>query len=504
MNTRLTKTTTLYSGKMANNKKKNSTLKDGIYVLISNYFAQACNIIRGFYSANILGPAGYGLWSIIQFYVEFGKFSPLGMDEASSREITQNILKNRTRENLHIIKTYSIYALLLSLLTLVVGAVVLSIWGNKNNPIQYYGIIFVTASIIAWQMDRLAYTILSAYGKFNYTSLMRGLYAVISLAIVITLIGKLNILAMYWSYFVATLIPPIVVALIYLKVISKRYNDVYNPSIKITNNKIFFRNSLSLLIASVLNTILANLDKFFVAKNYSNYDNGIYFFAANIAMSLNFFIFSFTVVIYQRMNLSYGEHNDVKKTFEYIIRACKKAAIYFPYVIIIAYYVIPSFFILMFPKYVPSIFFLRCFVFAGYFYSIFMLLNYELMAIKKQKLLNIMYSVIIAVGSIVYIFASKNLSLEYIPYIVIALSVILMVSNLYLSRKISGGIYKKRRLVLNLLSTPVVLFIIMKIADFYISDVHFYNYLIKAVLSFVAYYIFHRFIERQELKNCDA
>jgi len=487
------------------NKKKNSLLKDGIYVLISNYFAQACNIIRSFYSANILGPAGYGLWSIIQFYLEFGKFSALGMDEAASRGITQNILKNKTSENLYIIKIYSIYSLLISVIAIIVGALVLFFWGNKNNPIQYYGIMLVTGAIVAWQVDRLAYTILSAYGKFNYTSVMRALYAVISLTTVVVMIHEFKILAMYWSYFLATLVSPIIVAIIYLKIISRRYKDIYKADIKIKNyTSLFFKSSLSLLIVSTLNAILANLDKFFVSHNYSNYENGLYFFASNIAMSLNFFIFSFTVVIYQRMNLSYGEHSDIKKTFEYIIKACKKTAMYFPYIIIVAYYVIPSFFVLMFPEYISSIFFLRCFVFAGYFYSLFMLLNYELMAIKKQKVLNIMYSIIIIVGSAAYIVASKKLGIEYIPYIVIILSIVLMLSNLYLSRKISGGIYKKRKLLITLLSTPIIILIIMKFIDFYISDAVFYNYLIKAALSSVLYFFFHRVIEKMELKGSGA
>ncbi|HOW17066.1 MAG TPA: oligosaccharide flippase family protein, partial [bacterium] len=443
--------------------KERSILKDGLYVLISNYFAQACNILRSFYSANILGPAGYGFWSIIQFYTEFGKFSPLGMDESVSREITQNILKNRTKENLYAIKVYFIYSLLLSFLTILVGAAFIFFWGDPDNKIQYYGIIFVTTSLVAWQMDRLAYTLLSAYGKFNYTSLMRALYAVISLAIVITLINRLQILAMYLSYFWATLIPPLIILIIYYKTVINNLKTIKKTStIQREHLKILFKNSISLLTVSVLNTLLSTLDRFFVAQNYSNYDNGIYFFASNIAMSLNFFIFSFTVVIYQRMNLSYGEHSDHKIMFEYIIKACRKAAIYFPYVIILAYYVIPSFFVLMFAEYVSSIFFLRCFVFAGYFYSIFMLLNYELMTIKKQKLLNIVYTFIITLGSIIYLIISKNFSISMMPYIVITLSVILMLTNLYLSRKISGGIYKKRKLLLSLLFTPAILLIIMK------------------------------------------
>ncbi len=475
-----------------NRKKENSILKDGLYVLISNYFAQACNIIRGFYSANILGPAGYGLWSIIQFYIEFGKFSPLGMDESVSREITQNILK-----------VYSIYSLLLSILTILAGAAFIFFWGDPENKIRYYGIIFVTASLVAWQMDRLAYTILSAYGKFNYTSLMRALYAVISLAIVITLINKLQILAMYLSYFWATFIPPIVILVIYYKTIINSIKDIRGPSIIQKDHlKTLFRNSVSLLIVSLLNTILANLDRFFVAQNYSNYDNGIYFFASNIAMSLNFFIFSFTVVIYQRMNLSYGEHSDHKMMFEYIIKACRKAAIYFPYIIITAYYVIPSFFVLMFPEYITSIFFLRCFVFAGYFYSIFMLLNYELMTIKKQKMLNFVYTVIIIIGSIIYMFLSKNLEIAFMPYMVIALSIVLMLTNLYLSRKISGGIYKKRKLLSVLLSAPVILLIIMKTEDYFIPDAAFYTYIVKAIIGSLIYFIVHKkIIGKIELKH---
>ncbi len=475
--------------------KPKSIIKDGIYTLSSNYFAQACNIVRGFYSANILGPTGYGLWSIIQFYMEFGKFTPLGMDEAASREITQNLLKNKSKENFHITRIYSIYAVVLSLLIIIAGILFLSIFGDKNNPVQYYGIIFVTGSLVACQMDRFAYTILSSHGKFSHTSLMRGIYAVVSLTIVILLVGKLKILAMYWSYFFGTAIPPLIILLIYLRHIINRREDISISKAEHPKyTKQLFRSSLSLLAVSVMNTVLANLDRFFVAKNYSNYENGIYFLAGNIAMSLNLAIFSFTVVIYQRMNLLYGEHNDTKKTFEYIIGACRKAAMYFPYLMIFAYYIIPCIFMLLFKEYIASIFFLRCFVFAGYFYSIFLLLNYELVAIKKQKLLNVVYLTIIILGSSIYLAATKKLGIDQIPYIVIVLIIVLMLSNLYLSRKISGGIYKKRRLLINLLSTPLALFIIMQIADHYISDLNFYNYLIKAGLSLGAYYLFHRFI----------
>lgn len=465
-------------------------LKDSLYVLVSNYFAHGCNIFRSFYSANILGPAGYGLWSIIQFYIEFGKFSPLGMDESVSREITQNILKNRTKQNFYAIKVYSIYSLLLSILTLLAGAAFMFFWGDPENKIQYYGIIFVTASLVAWQMDRLAYTLLSAYGKFNYTSLMRALYAIISLTIVITLINKLQILAMYLSYFWATFIPPLVILAIYYKIIINKLRDIKDGSIIQKEYLVtLFKNSISLLMVSLLNTVLANLDRFFVVQNYSNYDNGIYFFASSIAMSLNFFILSFTIVIYQRMNLLFGERNDKKELFKYIIKACQKTALYFPYVVILAYYIIPSFINKFFPDYKSSIFFLRCFVFAGYFYSVFMLINYQLISIKKQKLINIMYSIIIIIGAIIYSIFSNNLNIKYMPYAVIFLNIILMLSNLYLSRKISGSIYKKRKLLITMLSTPVVILVIILLSDKITISDSFYTYNIKAIICLLVYYL---------------
>jgi O-antigen/teichoic acid export membrane protein len=211
-----------------------------------------------------------------------------------------------------------------------------------------------------------------------------------------------------------------------------------------------------------------------------------------MANGLNLVIFSFTVVIYQRINLHYGEHGDNKKTFEYVMEACKKAAIYFPYGIIMAYYVIPAFFSLMFPEYVGSTFYLRCFAFAGYFYSIFLLLNYSLMTIKKQRILNMTYIIAIAIGSMAYFFVTTRFELKYVAYLVILMNILLMLSNLYISRKSSGGIYKKRRLLAILLPTPILLFMILRTIDSYMHGSNFVSYIIKAMIALVVYTVVHK------------
>jgi len=438
-------------------KEKKSVIKDGLYVLSGHYFAQACNVIRGFYSANTLGPAGYGLWSIIQFYLEFAKFLPLGIDEFSARQLTQNIGKNKYDENLHIIRCYFLFTVIGAMVLLVFGCACLFFWGDKNNPIQYYGIMFVSASLIATLFDRFTYALLTSYGYFQKTALVRQLQAIISLSVVILLIGKYKILAMYWAYFLMLTLSLMIISLLSIKPILRKLRESFlAPRIKN-----YFRHLIKaaffLFMLNIVNSCLTNLDRFFVTRHYNAYENGIYFFAGNISMSLNLIVFSFTIVLYQRMNLFFGETHKADETFKYALAACKKVALFFPYVITISFYIIPILFKLFFKPYEPSIFFLRGLSISGYFYSLFLLLTYQLIATRQQRQLLFLSLIFIAFGIFIYEFASRSLPLNKIPYFVITLNGLFMLITLLLARHLANVTYPMTNIFKDVFFLPLVM-----------------------------------------------
>jgi O-antigen/teichoic acid export membrane protein len=431
-------------------------VKDGLYVLGGHYFAQVCNLIRGFYSANILGPAGYGLWSIIQFYLEFGKFIPLGMDEFAARQFSQNIGNKKYDENLNIIRCFFLFTLITAVAILVSGYLVLFFWGDKDNPIQYFGIIFVTGSLIATLFDRFIYAFLTSHGYFKRTALVRQLQAVISLTVVFLLMARYRILAMYWAYFLMLSLSIVFISLLSVKPIFQKLRATFSaPRIQ---NAFWplLKASLFLFVVNIVNSGLTNLERFFITRHYNTYDNGIYFFAANISMSLNLFVFSFTVVLYQRMNLLFGKNQRADEIFHYALSACKKVALLFPYLIAISFYIIPAFFKLFFKQYEASIFFLRCLSINGYFYSLFFLLTYQLMAARQQIQLLYLSLVFIGSGTILYEWATRNFPLDKIPFFVIPLNMIFLFITLLAAKTLAKVSYPLRKIIRDMLFFPII------------------------------------------------
>lgn len=414
-------------------EKDKKLKKDNFYTIFSSYFSQFCNIFRSFYSAGVLGPIEYGIWSIVQFYINFGKHASLGVNDAAQRSITQNIFKRKKRENFYIIKFYLIFILMLSALFLVLGFIAFN-YLNLKDKLHSYTIIFFTFTIILLLFERFSFSILSAYGKFKYSSIQTVMFSIISLVIVFLLVREYRVVGMYWSYFLGLLIPVILIFFIFSKTIFYNVKLIFNASKPRSGyTRSLFLNSLFLNLIIFSSTIVLTLERFFVSFMCSNYDNGIYFMAANIAQALTLAAYSITLVIYQRINLNYGKDGNIENTFLKTLEASKKVSIFYPVFLIAAFFFIPCFFYLFFKKYLGSIYYLRWLSIAGFFYSIFLLFNYQLMAIKKQKKLITSYLILLVLGSFLYYFILKKYNINVLPYAVVSFNFIMLLNNFIMS-----------------------------------------------------------------------
>jgi O-antigen/teichoic acid export membrane protein len=471
-------------------KKDKTIVRDGIYTLISNYFSQFCNIFRSFYSASLLGPVGYGIWSVVQFYINFGKYASLGVNDAAEREITQNLLNERRQENFYIIRFYLLFIISLAVLFLALGSTIFYFFNFEIN-FHKITIVFFTFALVAWLFERFSFVILNAYGKFKYSAIQKAMFSLVSLIMVFFLVRNYKVIGMYWAYFLALSVPVVVVFFIFSKTIFSNIKHVFfakKPELGFKRKLI--SSSVLLNFVTLSSAIVFYLERFFVSYLCSNYENGIYFMAANISYSLTLAVFSFTIVIYQRINLNFGQDKNIKNTFLKVVEASKKAAVYYPIFIIVAFFFVPCFFHLFFIKYIPSIYYLKWLSVAGFFYSIFLLFNYQLVAIKKQKPLFLRYLIGMFLGSILYFSILKNYNLKLIPFAVILFNMLMFLNNFFMSSSCSGfkNIFDNLKLFIKFLIPPTFVISLALILNSVnvVSDLAF-SYGIKGFIVLLIY-----------------
>lgn len=471
-------------------EKDKTIVRDGIYTLISNYFSQFCNIFRSFYSASILGPVGYGIWGVVQFYINFGQYASLGVNDAAERGITQNLLNERKQENFYILKFYLIFIFSLAVVFLTIGSTIFHFF-NFESDLHRITVVFLTFALVAWLFERFSFVTLNAYGKFKYSAIQKAMFSLVSLTTVFLLVRNYKVIGMYWAYFLGLSVPVVVLFFIFSKTIFSNVKNITNarkPEIGFKRKLIL--NSILLNFVTLSSAIIFYLERFFVSFLCTNYENGIYFMAANISYSLTLAVFSFTIVIYQRINLSYGQDKDTKNTFLKTVEASKKAAIYYPIFIIAAFFFIPCFFHLFFTKYIPSIYYLKWLSVAGFFYSIFLLFNYQLVAIKKQKTLFVRYLIGMVLGCILYFTILKNYNLKLMPFAAIFFNMLMFLNNFFMSSRYSGfkNVFKNLKFFIKFLIPPAVVlslaFILNNIKI--VSNVAF-SYGIKGAIVLLVY-----------------
>ena len=423
---------------MSSKSSKKSVVSDSIYNSAGNYFGHLCNAVKGFYSAKFLGPEGFGLWSIIQFYVNFGIFLPLGIDYYVQRQIAQNLKVRKDAENFFLIKLIALYSLLFSAFVIVIGCIVLTFISKEKDPLLYYGVIFVFASIAGQLSERFIFALLTAYGHFKANGLNRALRGLVGLGVVILLIEKHQIFAMYWAYALSYIGPSLIILGIYIKKIVKNAGLVARADSKDAKPlKIIIRQSLQICGIMFLNNIMYRLENFFITSSYSTLENGLYFMAVNITNALNVAFASSMAVSYQRMNMWYGQRKDKGEVFDYSMEVAGKVTMLYPFVMALAYYILPIIFHLMFPKFMNSIPLLKILVFAGYFKAIYTLYGFHALAVKAQRILLYQRIVVVFIGCIIFFLGSRHLSILNITYLSAGVNFMFMLAGIILSHALS-------------------------------------------------------------------
>lgn len=479
--------------------KKNKIVKDGLYSLISNYFGQACNIFRTFYSANILGPNVFGIWSIVLFYIGFGRYSSFGFGEYVTRVVSYNIGSNNESENRVIVKLYFLFSLLATSLFFIVGLIFLHFFSKQDSPFKFFTVIFFQLTMIFQVWEKFFTSILQAKSKFKELAYMRISLAVITLALVILLIKSKAYYAMLISYSAGVFVSALVGFIFLLAYLLKDLEGVLSFSY-FGRSLIYgiFSTSFMLFVTTLYVNSIAFLEKFFVTINYSTLENGLYLFSSNIVNSINLIIFSFTLVIYQRMNEVYGETNNKFEVYSLVKRSIEKITLWFPALIILCYFIIPEFIKLYFKKYLEAIIIFKSLIFSGYFYSIFLLYFYQLLSIKKQKIVVVCYSLMILFFSISYFFITKSYSIFTLPYVVIIVQFIFLLSNIFILKKSSDFNFSILIIVVKILIPFAVAFAgstffdTLKISKYYYSDI-----LLKVVFLEFIYFCFYYFFMRR-------
>jgi len=366
---------------------------------IIKYFSYFFAIISGFIVVKTLGPALFGVYSILALIITYGQHAHLGLRSGLTKKYPYLIGKGRKNDAIHTVNlaftTITGIIVILSSL-LLIGT--LSFFG-KLTPEYRIGLLFVSVILILQQMYFFFQAYLRAEKDFALVNRIILLLKILHFLGVLLLVFKFKLYgvlaAMVLSHLIVTLYA---------------WNKKKFKPKKIFSFKEAFalaKYGFPLFLLYIVSALMVSIDKLMIAKFLSPVEMGYYSLSVLLFEVVLFIPAAIEYVIFPYQVEKYAKKG-LKSVFDYLHKALLVLAYLMPFIIMIGYVLVEPFLIYMLPEYTASLFSMRILLLTVFFLSLFYVNQSFLVAVNDEKKLLIIQGSMIVLAVVVDYFLIRQ------------------------------------------------------------------------------------------------
>lgn len=356
--------------------RKNLIVGDTIRYAFSNYIAQGIGMINSFLLRGFMGPAGMGVWSVIQVILGYCGYASLGTTRALGRDYPILRGKGDFEQAEHCKNSTLTFSMVVSFVPSL-GLLGWALWKHNSLETSFrIGVLFLCVFLFAQRFYDFLITILRSERKFKILSGQVVLNAVGGLTITILLVQPWKIYGLY----AGTAILTVLLTWYLLATHSCRLKVELHKETIVKELKA----GLPLVASGFLYTLLIGLDKLIVAKQLGFQEVGLY----SIAMMVSNYILAlpmmFSNVLYPNLLEHYGEHQeDPVKVINYLTKPVFALSILVPFLCGMTFAFMPVLVQLFIPKFIGGLACMNIYLIGAFFLLIGQFSNNFLITIDK-------------------------------------------------------------------------------------------------------------------------
>ena len=333
-------------------------------------------IAKGIVIANVLGPAHYGVWGILQMFLNWGEMSHLGLKNAMMRERTLLLGAKKINEA-NLVRDVAISTTLIFTSLFSLGIVIASIVFHFPPLLLQTSWAIALVSLF-FQLYSSLSVLMRSEERFGGLSKAITLSASVGLAITLLLIFTFDI----WGAIIASFLAQLV-GILYL---TKQHMQKFRFRVNINKAKELLGMGLGLFVLGSMIIMLRSVDKAIVAAFLNMKQVGFYTMGVVISSVLYLFPSSFVDVVFPRTLMRIGETNSLEEVKKHVLVPNIFLSHTMPFLIVGGYMFIPLVIQLIAPSYLSSIGTTQILLLASFFFSLYFSPVRSLIAMKKERL----------------------------------------------------------------------------------------------------------------------
>ena len=356
--------------------KNNKLVKSGLSYSLASTLSTVVTMIVGFVNMRWLGPELLGIWQSLLIVNAYLPFLQLGIQSGLNLELPIELGRGDTIKASSLVATAKSFAIILSLLLLVAGAVVITVLITSGADLKVvFGAVAIVIMAIV-QCFRLHFV--ATYRSSRAFDKLSKIYLIDSLVnlILVFFIYKFQ----YYGLLIYNVLGQIITtSLMYYYAPYRSENARFNKKDFI----ILFKRGMFMSVFNQIKSVINSFPRVLILYLGGVVQVGLFTPALSVGHFINMLPGQLAQFIVPQMGYKYGKDGKASEMWKYL----KKITIYMPLMIlpfsILGWFIIPYVLEYIFPKYIESLWPIRVMLF-GFVFSLKIAYN-ALITIKAYR-----------------------------------------------------------------------------------------------------------------------
>ncbi|MFA6601151.1 MAG: oligosaccharide flippase family protein [Candidatus Omnitrophota bacterium] len=359
--------------------RKDDIISDASLYSMMSVLTQIITLVAGILTRRFLGPVQTGIWSLLQIILVYSAYVPLGVTEATSREIPFYHGKGDYAKADEIKNVIYSFSTVMSALV-AIGCVVYALFMHGSlRPELFYGLLMMGVLVMLQRSSNLHISFLRGYKLFSIAAVQMVLSAIVNALLVVFFTMRFKV----YGFMVAMALSFVFnVAYIHFR---HRFSFRWNFDFRRIWDLIQY--GFPLILVSLLSTIFLTIDKLMIAKILGVEALGLYSVALLAYTYLHNLPNSIGIVLIPNFHQKFGETQNAEGLKGYLEKSTQVFEVIMPLLIATGWFFIPYFARLVLPDFEGSIPPMKYLITSVFWVALIHPYSYFLVVIRKQVLL---------------------------------------------------------------------------------------------------------------------
>ncbi len=444
-------------------------------------FVQILNVFIGIYIRNVLGPAQMGTWVIVQIFIQYTKYSNLGIGRAAAKSVPILKGQGRVEEAKSLVNTAFTFITCSTIFFSLIIIVAAFIFRSRVSPLVFYSSLAIAMVTMFQRISNFCVGMLRAEKEFEFAGKYNVASSIMNAFVTVFLVSYLKL----YGYYIAMVLS-VIFNLMFL--ISSSHIKFRLGQGRLNQLKPLLSLGIPLLGINLLNQLFTELDRISIALFLPIEQLGIYSLVAMTNNVIYIFPNILNMVIWPYLGENFGSQESTSHLKKLLSYPNEFIAIYLPILIAGIWLFLPWLVQRYLLEYADGLLCVKFAMFAIMFRLMSDQMNQSLITFDRHYELLPVLSIVCAISFVANFLLLKN------GFQIASVAFVMLIANLFIylgyTIRVFRDYFNAKECFFFIggnLIKPAYALVVLMVLDYFFKDNLFMTGFLKAVIFFIFY-----------------